>query len=168
MVSFLSQVVVVVARRRGVDLGSSLKQLARIPGRAPLCRGGGSPNDAAPSSGSLSFARRLRATATGSLASRRVSQRWLLRWLADTAPTYILLNKLKKANKQGGWRIRKSLPMKYETMKRAYSNVKYEFAVTFEQYEIDHELLISDWEAVLDTCATRRTRARTRTPKPEP
>ncbi len=78
---------------------------------------------------------------------------WLLRWLADTKPTYILLNKMKRDMKQGSWRIKKSLPMKFELMKRAYSNVKYEFAVTFDQYEIDHELLITDWESIIDTCA---------------
>jgi Ran GTPase-activating protein (RanGAP) involved in mRNA processing and transport len=51
------------------------------------------------------------------------------------------------------WRLRRALPVKFEDMKKAFGNVKHEYTVGFGEFCVDHDLVISPWEALLDTCA---------------
>ena len=49
------------------------------------------------------------------------------------------------------WRAERSLPAKIEKPKRRHA--KREYSVCFDEFERDHELQITNFEAVVDTAA---------------
>ena len=82
----------------------------------------------------------------------RAFKRWLLRWIADTRlATEVHLKK--GAGAQSGWRAKRSLPAKLEMLKKGFQHAKREYAVSFEEFERDHELEITNFEAIVDTAA---------------
>ena len=80
-------------------------------------------------------------------------KRWVLRWVADTPPSDVLLKKLEKSERAGAWRIQRSLPAKIEHTKKAFLHAKREYAISFDEFTRDHELVIEDVDVVVDTSA---------------
>ncbi|KAH8048686.1 hypothetical protein JL722_12303 [Aureococcus anophagefferens] len=82
----------------------------------------------------------------------RAFKRWLLRWIADTRlASEVHLQKGQGA--QSDWRAKRSLPAKLEMLKKGFQHAKREYAVSFEEFERDHELEITNFEAIVDTAA---------------
>lgn len=78
---------------------------------------------------------------------------WILRWVADTPQSSALIDQMERSAKEGMWRINKSLPAKIEKMKRAYLHAKREYAISFDEFIHDHELIIEKIDYVVDTSA---------------
>jgi hypothetical protein len=51
------------------------------------------------------------------------------------------------------WRAERSLPAKIENLKKGFQHAKREYSVCFDEFERDHELQITNFEAVVDTAA---------------
>jgi len=83
----------------------------------------------------------------------RAFKRWLLRWLSDMDNTDVLLKRLEAAGAAGAWRVSRSLSARLEALKTAWQHAKGEYVSTFDEFLRDHELVITAFEAVLDTAA---------------
>ncbi|KAJ8610118.1 hypothetical protein CTAYLR_007102 [Chrysophaeum taylorii] len=83
----------------------------------------------------------------------RAIRAWVLRWVADTPLSTALLEQMERGARAGLWRISKSLPAKIEKMKHSYLHAKNEYAISFDEFTRDHELLIENIDAVVDTSA---------------